>query len=33
MFDDATANVLWSCDYEKEGAEEVVEGVTLVSPQ
>ena len=30
---EATANVLWSCDYKKEGAEEVVKGVTLVSPQ
>ena len=33
---DATANVLWSGELrlrKKEGAEEVVEGVTLVSPQ
>ena len=27
---DATADVLWSYDYEKEGVVEVVEGVTLV---
>ena len=30
---DATADVLWSYDYEKEGVEEVVEGVTLVGPR
>ena len=30
---DATADVLWSYDYEKEGVVEVVEGVTLVGPQ
>ena len=30
---DATADVLWSFDYEKEGVLKVVEGVTLVGPQ
>ena len=30
---DATADVLWSYDYEKEGVVEVVEGVSLVGPQ
>ena len=30
---DATADVLWSYGYEKEGVVEVVEGVTLVSPR
>ena len=30
---DATVDVLWSYDYEKEGVVEVVEGVTLVGPQ
>ena len=30
---DATAEVLWSYDYEKEGIVEVVEGITLVCPQ
>ena len=29
---DATADVLWSNDCEKEGVVEVVEGVTLVGP-
>ena len=30
---DATADVLWSYDYEKRGVVEVAEGVTLVGPQ
>ena len=30
---DATADVLWSYDYEKEGVVELGEGVTLVGPQ
>ena len=30
---DATADVLGSYDYEKEGVVEVVEGVTLVGPR
>ena len=30
---DATADVLWSYDYEKEGFVEVVERVTLVGPR
>ena len=30
---DATADVLWSYDYEKEGVVEVVEGVALVGPR
>ena len=30
---DATADVLWSYDYEKEGVIEIVEGVALVGPQ
>ena len=30
---DATADVLWAYDYEKEGVVEVVEGVTLVGPR
>ena len=30
---DATADVLWSYDYEKEEVVEVVEGVTLVGPR
>ena len=29
----ATADVLWSYDYEKEGVVEVVEGITLVGPR
>ena len=30
---DATADVLWSYDYEKEGIVKVVEGVILVGPR
>ena len=30
---DATADVLWSYDYENEGVVEVVEGLTLVGPR
>ena len=30
---DATVDVLWSYDYEKDGFVEVVEGVALVCPQ
>ena len=30
---DATSDVLWCYDYEKEGVVEVVEGVNLVDPQ
>ena len=30
---DATADVLWSYNYEKEGVVKVLEGVTLVGPQ
>ena len=30
---DATADVLWSYDFEKEGVVGVGEGVTLVGPQ
>ena len=32
-YTDATADVLWSYDYEKEGVVEIVGGVTLVGPQ
>ena len=30
---DATADVLWSYDYEKRGSCGIVEGVTLVGPR